>query len=162
MTDRKSARARATFGELMKHALIALALAAGAASIAPAAHADEGLKWMSGCWRTADKSYKEVWTKPESGFLFGYSITYDETGAASYFEQSRIDAGSPAVYNAYPGGFGPSEFTEESRGKNTVTFSNPAHDYPQKITYTRKGSRMSATISLINDSRAVTWDFKKC
>lgn len=140
---------------------IAAVLTAGCVS-APAAHADEDLKWMSGCWRTADKSYREVWTKPDSGYLFGYAITYDETGAVSFFEQSRIDAGSPAVFNAYPGGFGPSEFTEISRDKNTITFANPAHDYPQRITYTRKGGRMSATIALMNGARSVTWEFKKC
>lgn len=149
----------------MKYSVLALAFAATLASgcaLAPAAHADEGLKWMSGCWRTADKSYREVWSKPESGFLFGYAITYDETGAVSFFEQSRIDGGSPAVFNAYPGGFGPSEFTEVSRAKNTVTFENGQHDYPQRIVYTRKGSRMSATISLLNGARANTWEFRRC
>ena len=146
----------------MKRSLVALSLLAASAMLAPAAHADEDLKWMTGCWRTADKSYKEVWTKPDSGYLFGYALNYDETGAVSFFEQSRIDAGTPAVFNAYPGGFGPSEFTEESRGKNTVTFANPALDYPQRIVYMRKGSRMTATISLINGAREQKWEFKKC
>lgn len=149
----------------MKYSVLALAFAttfASGCALAPAAHADEGLKWMTGCWRTADKSYKEVWSKPESGFLFGYAITYDEAGAVTFFEQSRIDGGSPAIFNAYPGGFGPSEFTEERRAKNTVTFTNTAHDYPQRIVYTRSGSRMSATISLANGARAVTWDFRRC
>ena len=149
----------------MKYSALALAFTVtfvGGCVTAPAAHADEDLKWMSGCWRTADKSYREVWTKPDSGFLFGYSLTYDETGALSFFEQSRIDGGSPAVFNAYPGGFGPTEFTEESRAKNTVTFSNSAHDYPQKVSYTRKGSRMTATISLMNGARAVSWEFRRC
>ncbi len=146
----------------MKRSLVALSLLAASAMLAPAAHADEGLKWMTGCWRTADKTYEEVWTKPDSGYLFGYSLTYDETGAVSFFEQSRIDAGAPAVFNAYPGGFGPSEFPEFSRGKNTVTFANQAIDYPQRIVYTRKGSRMTATISLINGAREQKWEFKKC
>lgn len=146
----------------MKHVFAALSLLAASALAAPAAHADEGLKWMTGCWRTADKTYKEVWTKPDSGYLFGYSLTYDETGAVSFFEQARIDGGAPAVFNAYPGGFGPSEFPESSRGKNTVTFANEAIDYPQRIVYTRKGGRMTATISLINGAREQKWEFKKC
>jgi hypothetical protein len=149
----------------MKHAALALAFAVtvvGGCAVAPAAHADEDLKWMSGCWRTSDKSYKEVWSKPDSGFLFGYALTYDETGALTFFEQSRIDGGAPAVFNAYPSGFGPSEFTETARAKNTVTFTNSAHDYPQKIVYARKGSRMTATISLMNGARANTWEFRKC
>ena len=152
---------RLDIGDKMKHALLALSMFAASAVVAPAAQADEGLKWMSGCWQTKDKSYREVWTKPDSGFLFGYSLTFED-GAVAFFEQSRIDAGAPAVFNAYPGGFGPSEFTEASRAKNTVTFENGAHDYPQRIVYTRKGSRMTATISLLNGARPQTWEFKKC
>jgi hypothetical protein len=148
-------------GDKMKHALLALSMFAASAVVAPAAQADEGLKWMSGCWQTKDKSYREVWTKPDSGFLFGYSLTFED-GAVAYFEQSRIDAGAPAVFNAYPGGFGPSEFTESSRAKNTVTFENASLDYPQRIVYTRKGSKMTATISLLNGARPQTWEFKKC
>lgn len=143
-------------------AFTAAVMIAGGCASAPAAYADEDLKWMSGCWRTADRSYREVWSKPESGFLFGYALTFDETGALSFFEQARIDGGAPAVFNAYPGGFGPSEFTETSRARNTVTFANAAHDYPQRITYTRNGSRMSATISLMNGARMNTWEFRKC
>lgn len=149
----------------MKHTALAFAFTAmivGGCVTAPPAHADEGLKWMTGCWRTKDKTYKEVWSKPEAGYLFGYAMTYDQTGMLTFFEQSRIDGGAPAVFNAYPNGFGPSEFTEESRGRNSVTFSNAAHDYPQRIVYARDGSRMSATISLMNGARAVTWEFRKC
>lgn len=149
----------------MKHSVLALALAitfAGGCATGPSASADEDLSWMSGCWRTQDKSYKEVWSKPDSGYMFGYSLTYEATGALSFFEQSRIDAGTPAVFNAYPGGFGPTEFTESSRGDRTVTFSNAGHDYPQQVTYTRKGSRMTATISLVNGARPQSWEFRKC
>jgi hypothetical protein len=146
----------------MKQALAALALTFAAAGLAPAAHANEDLDWISGCWRTQDKSYKEIWSKPEAGYMFGYALTYDETGAAVFFEQARIDAGAPAVYNAYPGGFGPSEFAEVSRAKNTVTFENGAHDYPQRIVYTRKGSRMTAAISLLNGARLQTWELRRC
>ena len=155
----------AATGGPMKHTALALTFAAvfaGGCATAPEAHADEDLKWMSGCWRTGDETYKEVWSKPDGGYMFGYALTYDETGALTFFEQSRIDAGTPAVFNAYPGGFGPTEFTEASRGDRTVTFANDGHDYPQKVTYTRKGSRMTATISLSNGARAVTWEFKKC
>jgi hypothetical protein len=146
----------------MKRTFVALALIAASAIAAPAAQADEGLKWMTGCWQTKDKLYREVWGKPDAGYLFGYALTLDETGAVTFFEQSRIDGGAPAVFNAYPGGFGPSEFTEESRAKNTVTFANSAHDYPQRIVYTRKGGKMTAVISLINGARAQTIDLKRC
>src|SRR3990167_9268041 len=104
----------------MKHALLALSMFAASAVVAPAAQADEGLKWMSGCWQTKDKSYREVWTKPDSGFLFGYSLTFED-GAVAFFEQSRIDEGAPAGFNAHPGGVGPSEIPRPTRAKKTPT-----------------------------------------
>ncbi len=150
-------------GERMKTAALAFVAAfLLSGGFAPAAQADDGLNWMSGCWQTADRSYREVWSKPESGFLFGYSITHDAAGAVTFFEQARIDGGRPAVFSAYPGGAGPSAFAEVSRAQHTVTFEDGAHDYPQRIVYTRSGRRMNATISLLNGDRAVTWAFRRC
>lgn len=145
----------------MKHAFVALALGLTACASAPsAAHADD-LDWISGCWRNEERTYKEVWTKPEHGYLFGYSLNLNGE-VATFFEQTRIELGTPATFNAYPGGFGPSQFTETSRGKNTVTFANPEHDFPQLITYTRDGRRMTATISRMNGDRAQTFQFRRC
>lgn len=145
----------------MKHALIALSLGLAACASTPAASAQESLDWMTGCWRTDDRSYKEVWTKEEHGYLFGYALNL-EGQTATYFEQTRIDLGRPAVFNAYPGGFGPSQFTEESRARNVITFVNPDHDFPQRITYQRDGRRMTATIARMNGDRAVTYSFRRC
>lgn len=145
----------------MKNVFVALALGLTAcASTAPAAHADE-LDWISGCWRNEARTYREVWTKPEYGYLFGYALNL-EGDVATYFEQTRITLGTPATFDAYPAGFGPSEFTEESRGKESITFVNPAHNFPQRITYARDGRRMKATISLMNGDRAQVFEFRRC
>ncbi len=146
--------------------LAAVLLAATFALCSPPAAADPRqpppLDWLTGCWQKQDRSYKEIWTKADSGFMFGYAITYDATGAVTFFEQARIDLGPPAVYNAYPGGFGPSAFTESMRAKNAIAFTNAEISYPQKITYARDGRRMTATISLINDGRAETFEMRRC
>ncbi len=144
----------------MKRLLLALAFTACASS-PQTASAQASLDWLSGCWRTADKSYKEVWTKPDAGYFFGYSLTY-EAGAVTFFEQARIDPGNPAVFNAYPAGFGPSAFTEDQRAKNFISFANPAHDYPQRITYARDGRRMTATISKDDGSNTQVLEFRRC
>lgn len=145
----------------MKRTLIALSLGLMACTSTPAASAQESLDWISGCWRTEDRTYKEVWTKPEHGYLFGYALNL-EGDVATFFEQTRINLSNPATLNAYPGGFGPSEFTETSRGRNTVTFANPAHSYPQLITYSRDGRRMFATISMMDGDRPQTFSFRRC
>jgi hypothetical protein len=145
----------------MKRAFIAIALGLTACASAPSSAQADDLEWISGCWRNDDRTYKEVWTKPEAGYLFGYALNL-EGDTATFFEQTRIELGTPATFNAYPGGFGPSEFTETSRGKNTVTFANPAHDFPQVISYTRDGRRMTATISRMDGSQSQVFSFRRC
>jgi hypothetical protein len=145
----------------MKHVLIALSLGLAACAIAPAARAQEPLDWMTGCWRSEDRTYREVWTGNEFGHMFGYALNL-EGRTATFFEQTRIDLGPPAVFYAYPGGFGPSEFTEVRRARGTITFENPAHDFPQRIIYQRDGRRLNATISRMDGTRAVTYNFRRC
>lgn len=145
----------------MKRAFVALGLALTACASAPPASAQESLDWLTGCWRTDDRSYKEVWTKEEHGYMFGYALNL-EGNVATFFEQTRINLGTPATFNAYPGGFGPSEFTEVGRARNTITFANPAHNYPQMISYTRDGRRLTATISMIDGERQQQWSFRRC
>ena len=41
---------------------------------------------------------------------------------------------------AQPSGQRTADFTEEILSDSSVTFSNPAHDYPQSVSYTRRGS----------------------
>ena len=141
----------------MRHALLALLLAAASG----AAHADSGLSWLSGCWRSDDNSYRETWTRPDSGFLFGYAFAYTD-GQISFFEQSRIEGGERAKFSAYPNGFGPTEFLEESRGRNAIVFINPSNDYPQRIAYERSGRRMTATVSLLNGAREQRITMRRC
>lgn len=145
----------------MKRAFLALALGLTACASTPSSAQADELDWISGCWRNDERTYKEVWTKPEHGYLFGYSLNL-EGETATFFEQTRIELGMPATFNAYPDGFGPSQFTEISRAKNTISFANPALNYPQLITYTRDGRRMSATISMMNGERAQVFQFRRC
>ena len=142
----------------MKRAFVALALGLSACASSPSSAYADDLDFMSGCWRNDDRTYKEVWTKPEHGYLFGYALNLNGD-MATFFEQTRIELGSPATFNAYPGGFGPSEFTETSRGRNTVTFANPAHDYPQRIRYWRDGRLLLAEISKLDGSNAYRWSY---
>ncbi|NQY96456.1 MAG: hypothetical protein HRT82_04785 [Henriciella sp.] len=119
------------------------------------------LDWLTGCWQGDDGMTREVWSGSEDGYYFGYSIVLKD-GHAVFFEQMRVDPAPLPVFNAYPAGDGPSAFPATEISDTSVTFANPAHDFPQKIKYWRDGTRLRATISRIDDSRAAEFSFTRC
>jgi hypothetical protein len=144
----------------MKRALAACLLLGGCAT-APAATSDHPLGWISGCWENADGDYREVWSAPDHGYLFGYAMSL-KGEAVTFFEQSRIHPGKAFTFNAYPGGEGPFRFTEIERGEKFIVFADASHDYPQRIRYARDGDRMTAEISLIDGSEGQGFAFRAC
>ena len=137
-----------------------LLLIAGCAS-APSSAREASLDWLTGCWENADGSYREIWSPSEQGYYFGYAVSLKD-GVVSFFEQTRIDSGQPAVFNAYPAGKGPSPFPEISRTDASISFAEPAHDYPQLIVYRKTETGLSALISLEDGSNAQDFDFVPC
>lgn len=143
----------------MRYIIAALMLSVSA--VFPQTAGAEELEWLSGCWRNEDRTYREIWSRPENGYLFGYTLSL-ETETEVFFEQTRIDPGPPAIFNAYPEGFGPSQFTEDSRDRNTISFVNPSQDYPQRITYARDGRRLKVTLSLMDGNEVRFFEFRRC
>lgn len=145
----------------MKRALSACLLLLGGCAAAPDAGSGHPLSWMSGCWENADGDYREVWSAPDHGYLFGYALAL-EGDRVSFFEQSRIDPGTAFTFSVYPAGKGPTAFTEIERGASHIVFADPGHDYPQRIRYAREGDRMTAEISLMDGSRGQGFAFRRC
>ena len=128
----------------------------------PASVAD--LDWMAGAWSREDGARwtEESWTSPRGGVMLGHS----RSGAGDRlreFEYLRVQAGEDGVpvYIAQPGGQAPTLFKLVARDAASATFENAAHDYPQRIRYVRDGDVMTATISLIDGSKAVSWVYKR-
>ncbi|KCZ85482.1 putative lipoprotein [Hyphomonas adhaerens MHS-3] len=144
----------------MKRALAATLLL-GACTAAPDMDSGHPLGWISGCWENADGDYREVWSAPDHGYLFGYALAL-KGDAVTFFEQSRIDPGAAYTFNAYPAGKGPARFTEVERGAAHIVFADADHDYPQRIRYAREGNRMTAEISLLDGSKGQGFAFRAC
>ncbi len=53
------------------------------------------------------------------------------------------------------------EFTAAEDEGDSVTFVNPANDYPQRIRYWREGEKLKAEISLEDGSNAMDWTFTR-
>ena len=121
------------------------------------------LDWMTGCWTHERYDQREVWSEDLGGLKFGYAVNRDENGKVTFFEDLRIENRSgSAVYIASPRGAAPTEFVETERTGLSITFENPDHDYPQKITYGANRVALVATISTIDDDRVQSWAMYDC
>jgi hypothetical protein len=107
------------------------------------------LAWLEGCWRgeVNRREFREHWMPLRGNVLIGVShmVMRDKTQG---FEYLRLESRSDGIYYvAVPSGKTESAFrlTEhtvgrgEGRNDQIFVFTNPALDFPQKITY-RRGS----------------------
>lgn len=115
-----------------------IALLAPRAATAQAA----GLEWITGCWeRHAGATLiTEQWTHPRGHMMLGTSQTTRGDSTTEY-EQLRIfERGGQVVYGAMPSGQPPAEFVATGVTDSLVIFSNPTHDFPQRVIYRRRGT----------------------
>jgi len=129
-----------------RNALLALALAASAV---PASAADgEPLAWLAGQWcgSEGDQRIEESWLPAQDGGSIGLSRTI-AGGRMISFEFMRIaNIDGKVALLAQPGGAPATEFARTAGGEGWIRFENPAHDYPQRIEYRRKGNQLVAEI----------------
>jgi hypothetical protein len=126
----------------VRHLVIAVAvLGLGASARDPGARVTQ-LTWLAGCWEQAagPRLVEEQWTRPRAGLMLGSGRTV-RAGTLVEFEQTRIfERGGRLVYGANPSGQAPAEFESIELSDSSVTFENPAHDFPQRVMYRRRGA----------------------
>ncbi|HEX4931929.1 MAG TPA: DUF6265 family protein [Gemmatimonadaceae bacterium] len=104
------------------------------------------LRFLAGCWelRRANRVTHEQWMAPLGGMMIGMSRTVVTSPAGERvreWEVTRIELRDGVVtYAAQPGGVAPTFFPATSISDSSVTFANAAHDFPQRIRYTRRGA----------------------
>lgn len=108
------------------------------------------LSWLAGCWaaESAEAGTVEHWLAPAGGTMFGVARTVRGGRTVEYeFMQIRLDTDGKVVYIASPSGQQQATFTATVVNERTVTFENPAHDFPQRIIYRAlPGDRLAARI----------------
>jgi len=99
------------------------------------------LGWLAGCWelRQGARVTLEMWMPPADGLMLGASCT-TVNGEVREYEQLRL-AWRPdtLIYTALPSGQAEASF----RGvvsDSGFTVENPAHDFPQRISYRKRGA----------------------
>jgi hypothetical protein len=142
-------------------AAMALSLAAPAAVLAEEEDAAFP-RWLAGAWSNAEgeRWTEEFWTHPRGGIMIGSSREGEGDSLRSW-ESIRIarTADGSLAYIPMPGGGPPVEFAMTGQTAQSIEFSNPAHDFPQRIRYWREGDTLHAEIAMIDGSRAVRWTY---
>lgn len=124
----------------------------------------DDLGWMAGDWvREADGRWtEESWTRPRGGLMLGHSRS-GRGETVREFECLRLQtaADGTIAYIAQPGGRAPVAFALVRHDAASATFENAAHDYPQRIQYAREGDGLTATISRLDGTQAMRWDYRR-
>lgn len=117
----------------------------------------EDLAFLAGIWRTQETvpETEETWTMPRGGTLMGCNRVIAD-GKSVFFERLRIEPlDALLVYQAHPkGAKEETPFLLVTLREHQAIFTNPEHDFPQNLTYTRNGD------SLTIDSRGPERSFR--
>lgn len=133
---------------ISKSLFVALAATTAAATTSAAQQRGgiESLRWMTGCWRQVVASpvkrvVDEQWMEPLGKTMLGMGRTVRNDTLLVEFEHLQIlERGAVLVYHAEPSGQTPADFTATFASDTSITFENPKHDFPQRITYRRVGN----------------------
>ena len=120
--------------------------------------------FMAGCWvgehSDPRRSSYEVWVAPKAERMLGISQTVLPT--RTEFEFLRIESGGGKVeYVAQPSGRPPTRFRLSDASAAHAEFTNPEHDFPQRIRYSREGDLLKAETSGGNPVRRIEFRFRK-
>lgn len=116
--------------------LLTIACQTATPSVKPATE----LAWLEGTWQSTHEGVvtTEAWHALPDGTLLGTG--HARTPKITLFSETMAVSaeGTSLTFVAWPAGQTPVPYTQTASGENTTTFSNPSHDFPSSLTYTRK------------------------
>jgi hypothetical protein len=121
------------------------------------------LAWLAGIWSGGDGrlTFEEHWTPSAGGAMLAVSRTVKGDRMVAFEYLRIVERDGTLVYIAQPNGRPPSEFTLTAVTADSVTFENPAHDFPKMIRYSRRADgSLEARVS-DGGQKAETFVFKK-
>jgi hypothetical protein len=140
--------------------MLAIILFAAAAVETPAMPA-----FLAGCWEQRspdDRWTEECWTAPRGGLMIGSGRT-GRGDSIRNWEWMRIERAADGTLTFYgsPNGTPAVGFKATETDANSVTFANPAHDYPQRVRYVRTADGIQAETSLADGSKPMSWSYRR-
>ncbi len=95
------------------------------------------LAWLAGCWeqRGSDRWVEEQWLQPLGGMMIGMGRTVAGGKTLSYEHMRIEEREGRLVFTAMPSGQPQAAFASSQIIDSAVVFANPAHDFPQRVSY---------------------------
>lgn len=121
--------------------------------------------FLAGCWeeRRADERWtEECWTSARGGLMIG-SGRDGKGDSVRHWEWMRIERTADGTLSFYgsPKGAAPVRFKATAGDAGSITFVNPAHDYPQRVSYRRTAAGLEAEVSLADGSKPNRWRYRR-
>ena len=104
--------------------------------------------WLQGCWQmdAGARVVEEQWMAPRGGVMLSMGRTVRDGKLVEYESVVLREVDGRLAYEAHPSGQPSVVFMSTTVDASTVTFENPAHDYPQRVGYKRDGDSLLAWI----------------
>lgn len=149
----------------MRASFLTLAVFASACGVSAQNAASRAPDWLSGYWLSCENGEQvaENWIGAGSGTLLGVNLTRGQQTSFEFLQVGANANGGLSYYSMPNGRSPPTEFAMISHEGQRVVFSNPGHDFPQRITYERTGNQLHARIEGEVDGRTqgMDWSFRR-
>lgn len=145
-------------------AVAAVAVLLGAsAPIGTRSDAVGRLGWLSGDWvsEANGRWTEEQWSAPRGGLMLGLGRSGKAARAMGFeFMRIALDDNGTVIFWGAPGGSSAVPFALVEESADTVTFANPRHDFPKRISYRRSGDTLVATVTGDDPANAQSWTYQ--
>jgi hypothetical protein len=124
----------------------------------------DALGWLVGDWRgtVGGNNVEERWMPAAGGAMIGTSRSTRGTSMVEFEFLCIAQRAGGLVYTAMPNGGGTTDFLSTKVSSNSVTFENPAHDFPRSIVYTRNtDGGIDVVVAGAPGQRVLTYSFAK-
>ncbi len=127
----------------------------------------ENVSWLTGCWGGDMKSgrYEECWTAPSGNFMQGAASLVKKDKVSMREAMTIEKEGNDIVMYVLgygdklkPDDQGTIGFKLTRSSKTELVFENPAHDYPQRIVYSKnKKGGIIARIEMLDGTNPISF-----
>ena len=106
-----------------------------------------------------ERVVEEQWMAPRGGIMLNLGRTVRGDTLVEYESVVLREQAGRLVYEAHPSGQPSAVFTSQTVTDSEVVFENPAHDYPQRVGYTRNGDALLGWIDGTANGKARRVEF---